>query len=138
MKQVIIATGILAASLSGALAGTLDTVKQRGTLVCGVSAGFAGFSAPDSQGNYKGLDADYCRAIAAATDASDHAQGKHPDQRKRRYRESADAGPGLDHEPCRFRVHPLLGHAGRIPELREGRQVRAVDSLRIRRAPLGG
>src|SRR5260370_3465027 len=44
----------------------LETVKQRGTLVCGVSAGFAGFSAPDSQGNYKGLDADYCRALAAA------------------------------------------------------------------------
>jgi len=33
--------------------------------VCGVSAGFAGFSAPDSQGNYKGLDVDYCRALAA-------------------------------------------------------------------------
>ena len=46
-------------------AATLDTVKQRGTLVCGVSAGFAGFSTPDSQGNYKGLDVDYCRALAA-------------------------------------------------------------------------
>ena len=33
--------------------------------MCGVSAGFAGFSAPDSQGNYKGLDVDYCRALAA-------------------------------------------------------------------------
>jgi general L-amino acid transport system substrate-binding protein len=65
MKKVIIATGVLAAALSGASAGTLDTVKQRGTLVCGVSAGFAGFSAPDSQGNYKGLDSDYCRALAA-------------------------------------------------------------------------
>src|SRR6195952_5182547 len=65
MRTIIIATGMLAASLSGAAAGTLDTVKQRGTLVCGVSAGFAGFSAPDSQGNYKGLDADYCRALAA-------------------------------------------------------------------------
>src|SRR5256714_15211302 len=65
MKRVIIATGILVASLSGASAGTLDTVKQRGMLVCGVSAGFAGFSAPDSQGNFKGLDADYCRALAA-------------------------------------------------------------------------
>jgi general L-amino acid transport system substrate-binding protein len=65
MKKVIIATGILAASVSVASAATLDTVKQRGTLVCGVSAGFAGFSAPDSQGNYKGLDVDYCRALAA-------------------------------------------------------------------------
>ena len=51
--------------ISGASAATLDTVKQRGTLVCGVSTGFAGFSAPDSQGNFKGLDVDYCRALAA-------------------------------------------------------------------------
>lgn len=66
MNKVILAGGMLAAMLSAATAGTLDTVKQRGTLVCGVSAGFAGFSAPDSQGNYKGLDVDYCRALAAA------------------------------------------------------------------------
>src|SRR5258705_2002383 len=65
MKRIIIATGFLSALFSAATAGTLDTVKQRGTLVCGVSAGFAGFSAPDSQGNYKGLDVDYCRALAA-------------------------------------------------------------------------
>jgi len=65
MKRILIATGLLAVSIAGATAGTLDTVKQRGTLVCGVSAGFAGFSAPDSQGNYKGLDVDYCRALAA-------------------------------------------------------------------------
>jgi general L-amino acid transport system substrate-binding protein len=64
MKRIIV-TGLLAASVSGAAAGTLDTVKQRGMLVCGVSTGFAGFSAPDSQGNFKGLDADYCRALAA-------------------------------------------------------------------------
>src|SRR5438552_16183132 len=65
MKRVIIATALLAALVSSAHAATLDTVKQRGTLVCGVSAGFAGFSAPDSQGNFKGLDVDYCRALAA-------------------------------------------------------------------------
>jgi general L-amino acid transport system substrate-binding protein len=66
MKRMILAASMLAASLPAASAGTLDTVKQRGTLVCGVSAGFAGFSAPDSQGNYKGLDVDYCRALASA------------------------------------------------------------------------
>src|SRR6266508_273246 len=65
MKRIFVATGLLTAWFSGAAAGTLDTVKQRGTLVCGVSAGFAGFSTPDSQGNYKGLDVDYCRALAA-------------------------------------------------------------------------
>jgi general L-amino acid transport system substrate-binding protein len=65
MKRIVIATGLLAISFTAASAATLDTVKQRGTLVCGVSAGFAGFSTPDSQGNYKGLDVDYCRALAA-------------------------------------------------------------------------
>jgi general L-amino acid transport system substrate-binding protein len=52
----------------GAEAGaqTLAAVKQRGTLNCGVSQGFAGFSAPDSRGEFRGLDADYCRAVAAA------------------------------------------------------------------------
>src|SRR5215468_4622026 len=65
MRKLIIAAGLLAASGSAASAATLDTVKSRGTLVCGVSAGFAGFSAPDSQSNYKGLDVDYCRALAA-------------------------------------------------------------------------
>src|SRR6202790_4619878 len=65
MKKIIIAAGLLTASFCAATAATLDTVKQRGTLVCGVSAGFAGFSVPDSQGSYKGLDVDYCRALAA-------------------------------------------------------------------------
>ena len=66
MKRLVrIAAGLLAAWTCAASAATLDTVKQRGTLVCGVSTGFAGFSAPDSQGNFKGLDVDYCRALAA-------------------------------------------------------------------------
>jgi len=64
-RTFFVAIGIAGASIQIASAATLDTVKQRGALVCGVSAGFAGFSAPDSQGNYKGLDVDYCRALAA-------------------------------------------------------------------------
>lgn len=65
MKRTIIAASLLVASIAAASAATLDTVKQRGTLVCGVSTGFAGFSTPDSQGNFRGLDVDYCRALAA-------------------------------------------------------------------------
>ena len=65
MNRLVIVAALLAVGASSASAATLDTVKQRGTLVCGVSTGFAGFSAPDSQGNFKGLDADYCRALAA-------------------------------------------------------------------------
>jgi general L-amino acid transport system substrate-binding protein len=45
---------------------TLDAIKQRGQLVCGVSTGLAGFSAADSQGNWSGLDVDVCKAVAAA------------------------------------------------------------------------
>src|SRR5882757_11400339 len=66
MKRVLYAAGLIAMGIAGAGAATLDTVKQRGQLVCGVSTGFAGFSTPDSQGNFKGLDADYCRAMGAA------------------------------------------------------------------------
>src|SRR6266481_4607428 len=66
MKRILYAAGLVAISVAGASAATLDTVKQRGQLVCGVSTGFAGFSTPDSQGNFRGLDADYCRAMGAA------------------------------------------------------------------------
>ena len=45
---------------------TLDAMKQRGALVCGVNVGLAGFSAADSQGNWTGLDVDICKALAAA------------------------------------------------------------------------
>lgn len=45
---------------------TLDGVKQRGVLACGVNVGVAGFSLPDSQGIWRGMDADLCRAVAAA------------------------------------------------------------------------
>jgi len=46
--------------------GTLQSVKDRGSLSCGVSQGLPGFSAPDDKGNWTGLDVDVCRAIAAA------------------------------------------------------------------------
>lgn len=61
------ALGALAGlSAMPAAAGTLDTVKQRGTLQCGVSEGVAGFSEKDAQGNWRGFDVDFCRAVAAA------------------------------------------------------------------------
>ena len=45
---------------------TLDTIKQRGQVICGVNVGLAGFAAIDSQGKWNGFDVDICRAIAAA------------------------------------------------------------------------
>lgn len=47
-------------------ANTFDAVRARGNLVCGVNTGIAGFAQPDSQGVWRGFDADYCRAVAAA------------------------------------------------------------------------
>ena len=49
-----------------AAAGTLDPVKQRGTLQCGVSEGVSGFSEKDAAGVWNGFDVDFCRAVAAA------------------------------------------------------------------------
>ncbi len=46
---------------------TVDAIKARGQVVCGVNTGLAGFSAADSSGNWSGLDVDICKAIAAAT-----------------------------------------------------------------------
>ncbi|HEX5795258.1 MAG TPA: amino acid ABC transporter substrate-binding protein [Geminicoccaceae bacterium] len=45
---------------------TLDAIKSKGFIQCGVSTGLAGFSNPDDAGNWSGLDVDVCRAIAAA------------------------------------------------------------------------
>ena len=45
---------------------TIDAIKARGQLVCGVSTGLAGFSQADSAGNWSGLDVDVCKAIAAS------------------------------------------------------------------------
>ncbi|MDH5581191.1 MAG: amino acid ABC transporter substrate-binding protein, partial [Bdellovibrionales bacterium] len=45
---------------------TLDAVKKKGFVQCGVSSGLAGFSSIDSKGNWQGLDVDVCRAVAVA------------------------------------------------------------------------
>jgi general L-amino acid transport system substrate-binding protein len=49
-----------------AKAGTLEDVKARGALNCGVSTGLFGFSERNAQGQWSGFDVDFCRAIAAA------------------------------------------------------------------------
>jgi len=62
----------LALALSAAIAPaeaqttTLNVVKNRGDLICGVSPGLAGFGIPDAKGEWSGLDVDLCRAISAA------------------------------------------------------------------------
>ena len=71
MKQAKLAA-VVVASLGALLAApahagkTLDAIKARGQVVCGVNTGLAGFGAADSTGKWSGLDIDVCRAIAAA------------------------------------------------------------------------
>lgn len=69
MKTKILAAAfgaLMASTATVAFAGTLDDVKNKGFVQCGVSQGLAGFSQPDSAGNWTGLDVDFCRSIAAA------------------------------------------------------------------------
>jgi general L-amino acid transport system substrate-binding protein len=70
--KTLIKLGVAAAATIGlssaafAQAKTLDQIKARGQLLCGVGTGLAGFAQPDDKGVWNGLDADTCRAIAAA------------------------------------------------------------------------
>ena len=78
LSAAAVAGALLAGSFAGparaqapaqapaAAGNTVEAVRNRGTLVCGVNTGLAGFAQPDSQGMWRGLDVDYCRAIAAA------------------------------------------------------------------------
>ncbi len=70
-RQTLLSTACVAAvlglsSLSAHAGKTVDAIKARGQLICGVNEGLAGFSAADSQGKWTGMDVDACKAIAAA------------------------------------------------------------------------
>jgi general L-amino acid transport system substrate-binding protein len=58
--------GTSLAAVTAASAGTLDDVKAKGFIQCGVSQGLIGFSNPDDQNNWTGMDVDFCRAVASA------------------------------------------------------------------------
>jgi general L-amino acid transport system substrate-binding protein len=72
MKPLLAAAVATSAALSVLCAGTahsqstLEAVTKKGFVQCGVNVGLAGFSQPDSQGVWKGIDVDVCRALAAA------------------------------------------------------------------------
>lgn len=71
MQRIICLLTALTVSFSisadEAFAATKEDVVKRGYLQCGVSTGIPGFSNPDEQGNWRGLDVEVCRAVAAAT-----------------------------------------------------------------------
>jgi general L-amino acid transport system substrate-binding protein len=69
MKRIVASAilGLILGAAGNAEAGqTLDNIKGKGQLVCGVSTGTAGFAMADSQGAFKGLDVDVCHALSAA------------------------------------------------------------------------
>lgn len=66
MLRVLLTIGLLLAGTAAARAATLDSVRAKGAVSCGVNVGLGGFSMPDSQGIWRGLDVDACRAVAAA------------------------------------------------------------------------
>jgi general L-amino acid transport system substrate-binding protein len=70
MNKLLVAIGsVVALGATGTVAladSTLEKVKQRGVIVCGVHEGLPGFGLPDEKGNWSGLDVDFCRAYAAA------------------------------------------------------------------------
>ncbi len=68
MKKSVLFGTMAAASLAAgaAAASTLDDVKARGMLNCGVNTGLVGFAAPDADGVWGGFDVALCRAVAAA------------------------------------------------------------------------
>jgi general L-amino acid transport system substrate-binding protein len=69
MKRTVFLTTLAAGALAAGVASaqsTLQTVQQRGELICGVSTGLTGFSAPDANGVWGGFDVAVCRAVAAA------------------------------------------------------------------------
>jgi general L-amino acid transport system substrate-binding protein len=69
MKKQILGAAVaasLALTATAAWADKLEDVKARGFVACGVTEGLAGFSLPDANNEWAGIDVDYCRAIAAA------------------------------------------------------------------------
>ncbi|RXJ99197.1 amino acid ABC transporter substrate-binding protein [Arcobacter sp. CECT 8986] len=66
LKSLSIGIATLTLATTVASADTLETTIKNGTLSCGLSTGLPGFASPDSNGVWKGIDVDECRAVAAA------------------------------------------------------------------------
>ncbi|MGB5918218.1 MULTISPECIES: amino acid ABC transporter substrate-binding protein [unclassified Arcobacter] len=66
LKTLSLSIAALAIASTVSSADTLDTTIKNGKLSCGLNTGLPGFAAPDSDGVWKGIDVDVCRAVAAA------------------------------------------------------------------------
>ena len=66
LKVLLAASALTAVGATGAAAGTLDDIRAKGFVQCGVSTGVPGFSYTDDAGNWQGFDPAVCQAVAAA------------------------------------------------------------------------
>jgi len=66
LRGALTAASIFAVATAAHAGPTLDQVRARGMLVCGINTGVAGFALPDSRGVWQGLDVDLCRGLAVA------------------------------------------------------------------------
>ena len=66
LMAAILTVGSAVTALAQPAADTVAAIRARGNLLCGVAPSTVGFSMPDSRGEWRGLDVDTCRAVAAA------------------------------------------------------------------------
>lgn len=66
LRGLAAAAIVAAGAATVAQAATLEDVRKRGALNCGVSQGLPGFSDRDAKGEWSGFDVDFCKAVAAA------------------------------------------------------------------------
>ena len=66
MFRSILGAAVASLMASSAFAATLDDVKEKGYLDCGINTGLVGFAAPDADGEWSGFDVAICQAVAAA------------------------------------------------------------------------
>ncbi len=85
MKRLLAVAVALALTAGATSAQTLDAIKAKGHVQCGINTGLTGFAAPDAQGNWTGFDVDFCRAIAAAVFGSGDAVKYTPLTGKQRF-----------------------------------------------------
>ena len=112
--------GVLAASAANA--ATLDDVRAKGFVQCGVSQGLPGFSNADDAGNWAGIDVDVCRAVAAAGPRLVAQRRVPPADAERLRTRAGAAGVAVEGRPGRApRARPsdqrggAAIHAGRLP-----------------------
>ncbi|HWJ76035.1 MAG TPA: amino acid ABC transporter substrate-binding protein [Kaistia sp.] len=66
IASIVAGAALATAGISAASAGTLEDVKAKGFVQCGVNPSLIGFGIADEKGEWSGLDVSFCRAVASA------------------------------------------------------------------------